>query len=125
MRKWPSTLQYIKVFLSTVCVCAAGLQQESYYDYDYYLNSRLMRARAAQVRAWRRHYVLIIIFNYLLRTTRAGIPNREREQAVHAFVPIVFLALVTCRAPLFAHIKNRPNKTFGAIVLLLMLTSEP
>lgn len=87
--------------LYRVCVCAAGLQQESYYDYDYYLNSRLMRARAAQVRAWRRHYVLIIIFNYLLRTTRAGIPNREREQAVHAFVPIVFLALVTCRAPLF------------------------
>jgi hypothetical protein len=62
------------------------LLQESYYDYDYYLNSRL---RAAQVRAWRRHYVLIIIFNYLLRTTRAGIPNREREQLY--IVPIVFL----------------------------------
>lgn len=31
----------------------------------------LTTARAAQVRAWRRHYVLIIIFNYLLRTTRA------------------------------------------------------
>jgi hypothetical protein len=64
------TLQYIKVFLSTACAAAGRLLllQESYYDYDYYLNSRL---RAAQVRAWRRHYVLIIIFNYLLRTTRA------------------------------------------------------
>lgn len=116
-------------FFSLPCVCApraAGLQQESYYDYDYYLNSRLMRARAAQVRAWRRHYVLIIIFNYLLRTTRAGIPNREREQAVHAFVPIVFLLhLLHAARRSFAHIKNRPNKTFGAIVLLLMLTSEP
>lgn len=40
------TLQYIKVFLS---IAAAGRLllrlQESYYDYDYYLNSRLMRAR--------------------------------------------------------------------------------
>ena len=75
LRKWPSASAHVAIHQSfslySCCRSAAAAAAAGILLRLWLLFELTTHASAAQVRAWRRHYVLIIIFNYLLRTTRA------------------------------------------------------